>query len=325
MNKPAINTEQPNGLGDLNEHIPNPPAWLVEALSVPRRQNAVDVDGCAINYFEWGNPANPSILMIHGFLAHSRCFAFIAPFLANDYHVVAMDLSGMGESGARYSYPIETRVAEVLEFARTLDLFNPGEHGKKPTLIAHSYGGHVGLSVMQAAHEKFDGLIICDLMTMRPKKLEAYFSGSRPPGSQDPNRKNKVYPDYETAKGRFVLSPPQATEEPALFDYMAYHSLKQVEGGYTWKFSPSVYRRENENHDHIFKQGQTIIETPGRKALIYGEESLLFNRDSEDYTRELGGTNLPIIGIPNARHHLMLDQPIAFVSALRSVLEMWRA
>ena len=45
--------------------------------------------------------------------------------------------------------------------------------------------------------------------TLRPERLMAHSKESGPPGSQDPQRPNRIYPDYVTAKGRFVLSPPQ--------------------------------------------------------------------------------------------------------------------
>ena len=70
--------------------------------------------------------------------------------------------------------------------------------------------------------------------------------------------------------------------------------------------------------------GKRVVATPGRKAIVYGAESLLFTPDSADYVRELGGTDIPIIAIPEARHHLMLDQPLAFVTALRTLLEVWQ-
>ena len=40
-----------------------------------------------------------------------------------------------------------------------------------------------------------------------------------------------------------LATPPQKVNEAYLFDYMAYHSLKEVEGGWTWKFHPSVFER----------------------------------------------------------------------------------
>ena len=59
------------------------------------------------------------------------------------------------------------------------------------------------------------------------------------------------------------------------------------------------------------------------KAIVYGQDSVLFDDDSADYVRECGATDVPMIGIPGARHHLMLDEPMAFVSVLRAVLAQW--
>ena len=102
----------------------------------------------------------------------------------------------------------------------------------------------------------------------------------------------------------------------------AFHSLRRSGDEWTWKFDPEVFRQDNAGQEwqHI---GQRLVETPGRKAIVYGEQSLLFTPDSADYVRELGGTDIPIIAVPQARHHLMLDQPLAFTAALRTVLEIW--
>ncbi len=105
-------------------------------------------------------------------------------------------------------------------------------------------------------------------------------------------------------------------------DYMAYHSLRREGEAWTWKFSPSVFKRDNVPSEWL-EMGQTLVEAPGRKAIVHGEQSLLFTSDSSDYVRELGGINIPIIAVPEARHHLMLDQPLAFVAALRALLAGW--
>src|SRR5690606_21227099 len=116
----------------------------------------LDSDGCPIHYFSWGDPANPGVLLLHGFLAHARCFAFIAPLLAKNYYVVAYDFSGMGDSGARASYRDQIRLQELMDVARDTGLF---ESGQKPTIIAHSYGGSVGLLAMEQCQDQFSSLV----------------------------------------------------------------------------------------------------------------------------------------------------------------------
>ncbi|MEM6301021.1 MAG: alpha/beta hydrolase [Pseudomonadota bacterium] len=309
---PDLANELPPDAGDV-------PAWFEKALLIPREEGWVESGGCDLHYFRWGDPSNPGLLLMHGFLAHARCFAFIAPFLAERYHVVAFDLSGMGDSGVRESYPDTVRAAEVEDVARATGLF---EHEVKPIVIAHSYGGHVALTAMEHRHSLFGGVVICDLMALRPEKLEAHFKNGKPMRS-DRNRPNRVYPDYEAAKARFVLSPNQPVSVPCLFDYMAYHSLKQVEGGWTWKFDTSVFDSDFGAPERMLQQGKKIATAPGRKAIVYGQESVLFDDDSADYIRECGGIDIPTVAIPGARHHLMLDEPIAFVSVLRSILAQW--
>ncbi|MFQ3245753.1 MAG: pimeloyl-ACP methyl ester carboxylesterase [Arenicella sp.] len=321
MTQTQNSTSKSTALNDLDGAVTNASKWLTEALSVEREEGWLDSNGTQIHYFRWGDPSKPGLLLLHGFLAHSRCFAFIAPFLANDYHIIAYDLSGMGDSGARDDYPDDIRVAEAVDVAQHTGLF---DNAIKPTVIAHSYGGIVGTAAVNAHPEKFAGLVICDLMVIRPEILKKHADNFRRPGSQNPDKPNRIYADYQSAKQRFVLAPPQEVEQPELLEFMAYHSLKQVEGGWSWKFSPSVYPRVDGVEKRWTGVGQRIVGTPGRVAIIYGRESKLFTADSANYIRELGGNSIPIIDIPYARHHLMLDQPIAFTTALKSVLALWQ-
>jgi pimeloyl-ACP methyl ester carboxylesterase len=60
-----------------------------------------------------------------------------------------------------------------------------------------------------------------------------------------------------------------------------------------------------------------------RAALIFGEKSKLVSRDTASYMSSLMGPQAPIVEIPEAEHHVMLDQPIAFVAAVRMLLESW--
>ncbi|WP_243457046.1 alpha/beta fold hydrolase [Parasphingorhabdus cellanae] len=297
------------------------PSWFTEALDVPREEAFVEVGGQKVHYFRWGKRGNPPLLLTHGFLAHARCFAFIAPFLAEDYDIIVYDLAGMGESEIGTVFEGTQRAEDMVALAEALDLFSGPV---KPKIIAHSFGSGVALTAMELAGDRFGGLIICDLMIMRPEKLAAHFKGGGgPPGSGKTDRPTNVYPDYETARGRFILAPPQDVQTPFLLDYMAYHSMRQVEGGWTWKFNPKVFHRSENDQEKWRQAPQRIVDLPHRLAIIYGENSRLFDADSAAYLRELGGDHIPMIAVPKAEHHLMLDQPLAFVAALRSVLALW--
>ena len=299
------------------------PDWFITAMDVPREEAFIEVDGVKVHYFRWGNRGNPPLLLTHGFLAHARCFAFIAPFLAGEYDVIAYDLAGMGESEMIPDCDGEKRAHGMVVLAEALDLFSGPV---KPKIIAHSFGSGVALTAMEMAGERFGGLIICDLMIMRPEKLMEHFQrGNGPPGSGKANKPTNIYPDYETARGRFILSPPQDAQAPFLLEYMAYHSMRQVEGGWTWKFDPQVFARSDNDQMKWLKAPQRIADLPHRQAIIYGEKSKLFDADSAAYIRELGGEHIPMIAVPEAEHHLMLDQPLGFVAALRSTLAMWDA
>lgn len=298
-------------------HIPE---WFMAALSVPRVDGFVEIDGARARYFRWGDQTKPKVLMTHGFLAHARCFAFIAPFLAEDYDVVAFDLAGMGDSEMRGRADLVARGREFAEMAEALDLFADGH---KPTIVAHSFGAGAALTAITQSPEAFSGAVVCDLMIMRPDLLDEHWNLKRSsPGSGDPDKPKNRYPSYEAARQRYVLSPPQTVGEPFLLDYMAYHSLCREGDQWTWKFSPEVFRRSNKP-DEWLTVGQRLVNAPGRKAIVHGGRSQLFTKDSADYIRELGGGDIPIIAVPEARHHLMLDQPLAFVTALRSVLAFW--
>lgn len=311
-------------MNDIDPHwIDDPdrlPNWLKQALAVPREEGMVEAAGGNLHYFRWGDPAKPSLLMAHGFLSHARCYAFIAPLLAQDYHIVAYDLSGMGDSAPRPSYDDDIRQAEMLAVAEATGL---NRNGHKPVLIAHSYGGGIALDTVHENPDAFDGLIICDMMAMSPEQLAAHHAaGGGPPSSRDPGRAHRVYDDFTQIRERFRLSPPQSVGEDILFDYMAWHSVRTIDGGYSWKFDPQVLSNSRNRDEYWAALGQRIVDVPGRAAIIHGEESVLFDRSSIEWLRGLGA-DLPIVGIADARHHLMLDQPVAFASTLAGFLACW--
>ncbi|MBZ6377117.1 alpha/beta hydrolase [Pacificimonas flava] len=296
------------------------PEWFVSALAVPRQEGFIEIDGARVHYMRWGERGKPKVLTTHGFLSHVRCFAFIAPFLAGDYDIVAFDLAGMGDSDMRGKADVDARGREFHEIAEALQLF---EGGERPYIVAHSFGSGAALTAVTQRPGSYAGLVICDLMIMRPEIMAEYWSKDRAsPGSGDPAKPKRIYPSYEAARERYILSPPQPVGQPFLMDYMAFHSLRREGDGWTWKFSPEVFRRGNKAEEWL-TMGERLVNAPGRKAIVHGEKTSLFTEDSRKYICELGGGDIPIVAVPDARHHLMLDQPLAFAAALGAILALW--
>ena len=130
----------------------------------------------------------------------------------------------------------------------------------------------------------------------------------------------RVYADFDEALARFRLMPAQPCDNAFLVEFIGRHSIRPGEGGWAWKFDAGAMgtRRFGEPF-HEYLQALRC-----RAALIFGETSKLVSRDRASYIASLMGPDAPIIEIPRAQHHLLLDQPLAFVAALRALLETWR-
>lgn len=281
------------------------PAWFHKALAAPCESRRVEVEGCPIHYLRWGDPEKPGLVMVHGGAAHAHWWSFIAPQLADNYHVVALDLSGHGDSGRREAYPREIWAREVLAVAEHAGMSAP------PIVIGHSMGGFVSITTAGDHGDRVAGIIVLDSPVRRPDP-EAV-EGARGTAFRNP----KVYPDVETALEHFRLVPDQPWRLPWIIDHIARHSLREVEAGVTWKFDPEVFRRITPRASH-----EILPKVRCRVALFRAEFGLL-TQDAGEYMYELLGRNAPVVEIPQAHHHMMLDQPLPLLAALRAILADW--
>ena len=313
--------EQPMGMpseqGPLAVyHGAQPPApkWFEDAVAAPYETSFVDCEGARIHYQRWGERTKPGLLLVHGNGAHAHWWDFVAPYLTEDYHVVAMTFSGMGDSDWRPSYTMDVFAREQLAVCEATGLFTQAD---KPIIVAHSFGGFVTILTGAEYGERFAGIVIVDTPVNPP---------DRPRHGPPVVRGGKVYPSLEAALARFRLAPPQPCENHYILDYIARWSLKKkplADGsgdGWAWKFDPSIWQRFA-----VSRPPQDLLkETRCRIALFKGDKSIIWDADVGDYMRGLLNRQVPFIEIPEARHHVMLDQPLAFVAALRTLLQEWR-
>ncbi|HEY5338565.1 MAG TPA: alpha/beta hydrolase [Rhizomicrobium sp.] len=287
--------------------VPPAPDWFTRAVAIEPESSFVEVEGASIHYLRWGDRAKPGLLLVHGNAAHAYWWSFIAPYLARDYNVAAIDMSGMGDSDWRKSYSVELFAREQLAVCEAAGMFSPHE---PPVIVAHSFGGFITMFTGAVYGDRLAGTVIVDSPVNPP---------GRPGGP--PKREFKphhVYPDMASALARFRLMPPQGCDNLFIVDWVGRRSLKTVPGGFTWKFDPRIWQD--------FTIGDTaarLKETKCRIAIFRGENSVLMPPEIGEYMFNLLGRAAPMVTIPEARHHVMLDQPLALVAALNALLADW--
>src|SRR5215208_423388 len=123
----------------------------------PVRYGSLSVDGLNIAYREAGDPANPKLVLLHGFPASSHQYRNLIRTLGGTFHVVAPDYPGFGLSDipdpATFPYTFD-RISEIVE--RFLELKGFHRYG----LYVQDYGGPVGFRIVARQPDALEWLII---------------------------------------------------------------------------------------------------------------------------------------------------------------------
>ena len=286
------------------------PDWFLKSVNTLFESRIISVLGCDIHFLHWNKPSTEKtkagILLVHGGGAHANWWRFIAPLLT-DYNVAALDLSGMGDSGRRTKYSASNRSDEILSV-----LDSCFSENKPRFLVGHSFGGYMSMRFAADYGEKVAGTVIVDSPLYRPDTDL----------TKSPRRALEIeryYPSFEIALERFKLLPPQECKNDYILEFIARHSIKKTDKGWTWKFDVGAMgdnRWEEPFHEHLQNAKSKI-------AFLYGEKSALVNKETVDYVRTLMPKNSFVVEIPEAAHHIMLDQPKSFVKSLENIFGTW--
>tara|TARA_Y100001934_G_scaffold282661_1_gene397522 strand:- start:155 stop:1063 length:909 start_codon:yes stop_codon:yes gene_type:complete len=291
------------------------PEWFHRALEANSEKGRVSVAGCGIGYETWGQPGLPGVVLVHGSNANREWWRFVAPFLADQFHVAAFDLSGNGDSGWRPEYTGERFAAEVMGVIEAAGLDEC--ESVRPAVVGHSFGGYVALEAGYRYGSDLAGVLFCDYTVCAPHDWQEW--GRKAEGS-GPARPTRVYPELETALGRFRLLPDQPARFPAVHAHIARTALREVEGGWTWKFDPSLFDTIELGDD----QHEKYLAMRCRSALILGEHSTDEGAQSADYMVGLTAGRLAVMELPGTHHHFMFEEPVATVVGIKAVLHGWR-
>ena len=305
-------------IAHLNGEKPSAPDWFTAAVTTPSEEASVNVSGADIRYSAWGEKGRPGLLFIHGGRAHRNWWRPFAPFFAKQYRVAAFDISGMGDSGWRDQYSLDLTTNELFAVIEAAGL----EAAGRPLVVGHSFGGWITLAAVERGGERLGGAVIVDSPISKPDPDEGYTIVRKKTDEPIAVRPSRIYSTIEEPISRFRFLPNQPCDQHYLVDFIARQGLKQVTGetgaGWTWKFDPG----HGANFDIHFER-DLFLAARCPLAFIYGEQSFFVGGDGFKALKQQTDGRAPIIEMPGVHHHLMMEEPIAFISTLQTLLKCW--
>jgi len=273
------------------------PDWFRRALAQVPQSGWTGAPGASIHYLAW-NPEDahkPGLLFVHGMLAQAHWWDFIAPFFTDRYRVCALDLPGMGASVYHAEYTRDhftDAIASVLQHARLAPA----------VVIGHSFGGSRVLHVAAREPASVRHAIVLDSRFHEESDTR-----------DEPVRANRVYATEAEAMARFRLLPAQYCA-PWLLEHLARHSIRPVPGGWTWCFDPKLRHVRGANHRATLAGIRVPVD------YVYGGASETVSAErAAAVAGAIPGVRGPIC-LPEAGHHLMLDEPLGLVGILNALL-----
>lgn len=272
-----------------------------------------------LHYVDWGNEDAPPLILLHGGRDHCRSWDWVAQALRQDWHIIAPDLRGHGDSAwsADGEYSLRACIYDLAQLI----------HQKKlapVTIVGHSYGGNIALRYSGIYPENVRKLVAIEGLGPSPKMLAKRYSASigdrmrtwieakRDMAGRTPRR----YPALEDAYRRMKEENAYLSDEQAR--HLTIHGISQNEDG-TWSWKFDNYFRTFPPYD----MAQEDVETLWREItcptlLLYGADSWASNPAEDGRLAHFRSAEVRLY--ENAGHWLHHDQFDRFVADLKAFL-----
>jgi pimeloyl-ACP methyl ester carboxylesterase len=195
-----------------------------------------------LHYVDWGNPDKPLLLLVHGGRDHARSWDWVARALRRDFHVIAPDLRGHGDSAWAIgsSYALTDFVLDVAQLLEAVDAY-------PVTIIGHSLGGAVSLLYTGTFPERVGRLVAIEGLGPPPavlreivgvpgwRRVREWVERMQKLAGRQPRR----YASIAEAAARMRQANAFLSEEQAL--HLTIHGVARNEDGtFSWKFDNYV-------------------------------------------------------------------------------------
>lgn len=255
----------------------------------------------SLHYMDWGKEGRQPMLLLHGLQDCAASWSFFAPKMARQYHVLALDHRGHGDSAWAPDgcYKLADYVGELAEVVEALDL-------RSLVLIGHSAGAKNAFMYASQNPTRLAKLLIVD---MDPD--------AHNPGSASMFERYRTEPDQWASLGavieRLRLREPKANNETLRHHAMVL-TKNGPEGTREWKRDRAVvinYERPDA-WDVLQKIACPTLVVRGANS------PLLTHSVAARMRKEI--PHCELAELPNAGHWCYDENPLAFEKTVRTFL-----
>ena len=287
-------------------------AFTAGRAAPPRGLRYVQAADVRTRYQTWGTTGSP-IVLVHGAFEQVDTWARLAPLLARDHRVYALDLTGDGYSERRGPYTVSHFTGQLLGFLSAMHLGGPGE---RPLLVGHSSGAAVVAEAALRAPGRIGSVMLLD--------GDALDTGAGPPSAL----KYLLIDPYRTSLLRLGLGADWLIR--SYYDAQCGPACPPLNaaGLDQWRRPLRVPGAEAALWNML---GEGVPGLPAGqvarlaavgipKAVVFGAEDDVFSKQTPQQTARRIGAPRPTL-IPGARHLTMISSPREVAAAVEALAD----
>ena len=265
----------------------------------------ITINGMRFHYLDWGNPDKPPFLLLHGGAQTAHSWDFFALSMRDDYHVIAPDQRGHGDSdwSEEGNYDPDFHVADMAAFTDAIGWDNF-------LLCGLSMGGRNAYGFAAKHPPKIKALVICDvgpeIQEKGSRHIREFLEGAY------------EFPDFEWLVERVKQYNPRRPEKQ-IRGSLLNNLKRQADGQWTWKHDRRRGVKQRAGAEWTDKAWNDVANVQCPTLVVRGAESDIFSMDTANRMLKLI-RNSQFAEIPKAGHLVQGDNPVEFEKAVRRFL-----